>query len=508
MVSLPALASADIPVEARLQQIQMLLQQGSWEEARRKLAEALSRFPREASFYNFMGVVEAQAGNYPASETNFKKALELSPRFTGAAINLGRLYQENSARDAGAQSKALEIYRRILTYEPANAEALFQTAVLLLQQGQHQAALAELARLPKEMQGLPQSLAVRCAGLAGLDRTSEAGNTAEALLSHPDLTAPDVLLAVPALEKKTKEELEKRLLEGLTTRSLHSPESLRELGLLYERQGQFERARQTLEIAVTSPVSVPLLLDLARVAYKNRDLKETLGYLAHARDLEPKNFSVHFFFGIVCVELELLIDANKSLKEAVALSPENPYANYALGSVLMQSSEPRNGLPYVQRYCRLKPKDPRGRLALGAAYFQLGEHALAQKELEAVVAAPEAAAGANYYLSRIAKLRGNRDEAYRLIQLSLKANPDFPDAYVELGQLEMRLKNFAAAEKSLQRAVELEPESFLGNMHLLRLYQAANDPRAEAQQKRFDEVSKKRSEKEASLLRTIEVRPY
>jgi tetratricopeptide (TPR) repeat protein len=174
----------------------------------------------------------------------------------------------------------------------------------------------------------------------------------------------------------------------------------------------------------------------------------------------------------------------------------------------MQGSEPRDGLPYVERYRQLKPDDPRGRLALGAAYFQLGEHALAKKELAAVAANPLAAAGANYYLGRIAKLEGNRDEAYRLIHLSLKANPDFADALVELGQLEMRLKNYPAAEKALQRAVELDPESFQANMHQLRLFQATYDPRADSQKTRFDEISKKRAEREASLMRTIEVRPY
>ncbi|NWG14506.1 MAG: tetratricopeptide repeat protein [Acidobacteria bacterium] len=501
-------AGVDTPVEVRLQQIQTLLQQGSWEEARRQLTDALGQFPREPSLHNFMGVVEAQAGHYAAAEGAFEKALELSPRFTGAAVNLGRLYQENAGKDPKARVKALQVYQRILAYKPDDAEALFQTSVLSVQQGQYRTALARLKRLPAEAQGRPQSLAVRCAGLAGLDRYTEALKTAEALLAHPDLTPMDVLLVLPALEEKKKEELAERLLEGLTARSLHSPESLRELGLLYERRGRLDQARQLLEASVTSPVPVPLLLDLARVAYKQRDLKGTLSYLAHARDLEPKNAGIHFFFGIVCVEMELLIDANKSLKEAVELAPDNPYANYALGSVLFQSSEPRSGLPYVQKYRQLKPDDPRGRLALGAAYFQLGEHALAQKELEAVAGFPESAAGANYFLSRIAKLQGNRDEAYRLIQLSIKANPNFADAYVELGQLEMRRRNFEAAEKALQRATELEPDSFTANMHLLRLYQAIRDPRVEAQQRRFEEISKHRSEKEASLLRTIEVRPY
>jgi len=499
-------AATDTAIEARLRQIQALLERGSWEDARKQLTDALSQYPREASLYNFLGVVEAQAGDYAAAETNFSKALELSPRFTGAATNLGRLYQENAAKDTRAHSKALQIYRRILAYEPANSEASYQTAVLDLQLGRYQEALTAFARLPAEVQGRPQALAVRCASLSGLHRASEAAKAAETLLAHPDLSAPDVLLVLTALQRQKNEKLQARLLEGLSYR--HSSESLRELGLLYERQGQLDRARQNLEAAVTSPVSVPLLLDLARVAYRQKDLKGGLGYLAHARDLDPKNFGIHFFFGIVCVEQDLLLDATKSLKEAAALSPENPYVNYALGSVLMQGSEPRDGLPYLQKYCRLKPEDPRGRLALGAAYFQVGEHALARKELAAVVAFPQAAAGANYFLGRIAKLEGNREEAYRLIQLSLKANPDFADALVELGQLEMREKNYAAAQKALERAVELEPDSFQGNMHLLRLYQAAGDSRVEAQLERFNEISKKRTEKEASLLRTIEVRPY
>ena len=56
-----AVPADESPVGERLQQIQKLLQQGSWETARKQLAEALSRFPGEPSLHNFMGVVEAQA---------------------------------------------------------------------------------------------------------------------------------------------------------------------------------------------------------------------------------------------------------------------------------------------------------------------------------------------------------------------------------------------------------------------------------------------------------------
>jgi Flp pilus assembly protein TadD len=495
-------------LDLRLRQIQSLLQQGNTTEARQHLNDAIHEFPTEPTLQNFLGVVEAQSGNYAAAESAFKKALQLSPRYTGAAVNLGRLYQENSTKDPQATTKGIHVYQTILSYDPVSAEAQYQLSVLSLRNGQYLAALTGLSKLPAEFQQNPPAMAVKCAALSGTAQKTQANAIFGQFLIHPQLTADDWILILPILEKQQRLDWIQRGFDTLSNRQLHTPESLRQWGLYLERQNEFNHAREILEKSVTNPISVELLLDLARVAYKQRDLNGALGYLAHARELDPRNFSIHFFFGIICVELELLIDATKSLEKAVSLNPENPYANYALGAVLMQSSDSRKGLPYIEKYCQLLPKDPRGHLALGAAYFQVGEQLLASKELTPLVNIPLTAAGANYYLSRIAKLKGNQEDAYRLIQISLNANPDFSDALVELGQLEIRRKNFTAAGKALQKALELEPDNFLGNMHLLRLYQASNDPRAEEQQKRFDEVAKKRTEKEKSLLRTIEVRPY
>ena len=45
-----------------------------------------------------------------------------------------------------------------------------------------------------------------------------------------------------------------------------------------------------------------------------RDLRGALGYLAHARDLQPAHGGVHFFFGIVCMDLDLGVEAHNALK--------------------------------------------------------------------------------------------------------------------------------------------------------------------------------------------------
>ena len=43
---------------------------------------------------------------------------------------------------------------------------------------------------------------------------------------------------------------------------------------------------------------------------------------------------------MICIELNLPLDARKSLDEAVRLDPENAYYNYALGSVALYGRDP------------------------------------------------------------------------------------------------------------------------------------------------------------------------
>ncbi|PYV92524.1 MAG: hypothetical protein DMG05_04075 [Acidobacteria bacterium] len=496
------------PVEI-MQQVERLIQQGDIAGARSRLTQALQAFPQEAGLYNLFGVVEAQQGNYPEAESNFKKAIERAPQLTGAYLNLGRLYQENVLKDPQALPKGLETYQKLLQYQPNHLEANYQSAVLLIRQGSFKAALLHLSRLPAVEQERPQALAVRCAAHAGLEELSQAAAATDRLLKSKELTEIDILSILPILDANKREDLEEKMLEGLVQRELASINTLHQLGLLYERRGQLDRAHQTLEkVAQGEPISAKLLLELARIAHKQGDHKGTLGYLAHARDLEPQNAGIHFFFGMVCVDLDLSQDAYNSLKQAVSLNPNNPYYNYALGAVAVQRKDPSEAIPYFQKYCDLRPEDPRGRFALGVAYFYSSNSDLARKELERVVQYHETAAGAHYFLGRLAKQGDKLAEAMKELQLAVQANPNYAEAYAELGLLQLRQKEYAQAEKTLRRALEIDPDSYSANLNLLNLYQRTKDKRVDSQAQRFEEVKKRRSEKEEALLRTIEVRPY
>jgi tetratricopeptide (TPR) repeat protein len=503
----PAAAETSDP-RALLVEIQQLLEKGDYAAARERLTVALKEFPNVAAFYNFMGVVEVESGNYRAAELDFQKSVEMAPRFTGAYLNLGRFYQEHAGKIPQASQKALEAYQRLLKFEPDNVEAIYQSAFLLQLLGSFKSSLEHLARLPDQAQERSQALAVRCADYAALGERTRADLAAQELAQSADLAEADLIPLLPVLEKHHRPDLEIKLLAALAKRNPPSPSTLYKLGVLFENEEKYQQARETFEkVAQQEPNSVPLLVELARVANRQDDHKGALGYLAHARDLEPRNAAIHFFFGIVCVEENLAEEAYHSLKEAVTLDPFNAFYNYAFGAVAVQREEPSESIPYFKKYIELKPDDPRGRFLLGAAYFYSDDDEQAHKELERVANLPQTAAGAHYFLGRVANRQGQYPEAIKMLQEALKFDPQFADAYAEMGLIYLKQKQYAEAEKNLCRALNLKPESYTANLNLMILYQRTKDPRADEQAKKFQKIRAERAERSKELLRTIVIQP-
>jgi tetratricopeptide (TPR) repeat protein len=490
-------------------QIQGLIAEHNLTEAERLLAEAVKQFPADAGFDNLRGIIEAQQGTPAAAENSFSRAIQRAPRFTGAYLNLGRLYQESSASDPQAIRKALETYARVLDYEPKNEEANYQTAALLLQQGRFQESLDHLSRLPEEIQGRSQALSISCADYAATGNRKMADHTAARLLADPDFSEADALQILSGMGTGRHDDLLILLLEGLQRHQTVSAQILHALGLAYARTQRLDEARAALEKSAPGENPSPaLLLELARVAHEQRDYKGSLGYLAHARDLAPENASIHYDFGLVCLDLDLLAEAGNAFEKAVKLEPDNASFNYAMGSVAAFRHDPAEAVPFFQKYLQLKPSDPRGKLALGTTFFRAKDYDAAVPWLTEAVNAPETATAAHYYLGAIALQQRRLDDAFSQLKSALKANPDYANALAELGQYYLMKKDYGEADKQIRRALEFDPDYLVANLYLLTLYTRTGDARREAQAKHFEELQKLRDEKAQELMRIVEVRPF
>jgi tetratricopeptide (TPR) repeat protein len=490
-----------------LLQMQQLAQGGNLNAARDQLDAAINKFPSEPGLYNLRGIVEAQQNNSKAAEADFRKALAKAPDFTGASLNLGRLYLQQATADPHALANALAAYEQVLRYEPSNEEAIYQSAALLSTNGSFEESLKLLNQLSPEAAKQAPALAIRCADESGLDEPAAALSTADKLLQAADLNEADVLAALPQVSAHDPT-LATHMLEGLMTRQLISRKGLQQLGLLYLQRQMPVQARAILELALQAgPPTVEILTALARAAHDQHDYNGALGYLAHARDLDPKNAGIHFFFGVVCIELNLPLEAEKSLQEAVRLDPENAYYNFALGTVQVQGRDKERAVNSFEKYVALRPNDPRGLFALGVAQFYIADYAAATTNLRVASKSKESAAGAHYFLGRIARAQDNLPTAESELLQAVAANPQFVDAMAELAWVHIRQGHTSEAGRELENAFALDPENFRVNANLLVLYQKTGDPRTAQQQARLEEIKKKRAEDEQLLWRTIEVRP-
>lgn len=499
--------SASLSLKDSLARAQELIQQGNLREARDLLAQAAKEFPNIASPHSLLGVVEAQEGNLGAAESHFLRAVALSPDYEGAYLNLGRLYQQQARSDPRAMDNAIEIYERLLKVHAESIEANYQLAALYNQKGSFRRSLDSLNRIPLSKRDQASSLTLFCANYAAIGELQKSKETADRLSSRADLREADVLMILPVLSAHEADDVSVRLLEALDRRGLASFDGLYSLASIYKQQGRLGEARDALlRTTALKPDTVPVLIELARIAEKQKDFQGALSYLAHARDLDPDNGAIHFFFGMICIEMDLIEEAYRSLKQAVKLDPENAYYNYAMGVAAEQKTFYPEAVEHFQKYNELKPDDIRGGLALGIAHFYNRDRESARKELDRAAQHLETAAGANYFLARMASQEGDLDQAVERIQQTLQRAPDFAGAYAELGNIHLKRNEYEEAENILKRAVALDKDNYRANLYLVMLYTRMRDPRAKEQTRIFEEVKKKRTAETKEFYRLIEVR--
>jgi Flp pilus assembly protein TadD len=504
----PVGSQVTAPADGTVTELTAHIERGDFDAAGRSVEAALKRRPEDPVLHNFAGVIAAERGRFAPAESHFREAIRLAPRSPAAYENLGRLYQERAA-DAKMRARAIAVYRQLLEVAPDSAEGLFQTAFLLALDGRFAESRAALDRLSPDVARRPQALAILAIDLDLTGDASGARRTADALAAHPDLTEPDVMAAVAVAPAGKGDAIAALMLDALDRRGLATPRALESLAAMHVRGERFAEARRYLErVAAAAGPSAPLLIKLARTAIKTKDFEGALGYLAHARSLEPANATVHFLFGMVCVEQNLGSEAYESMKKAVALDPENPLVNYAMGAIATHRHEPSESVPYFEKYVKLAPDDPRGHFALGAALFHSNLFDAARPVLERAARNPATATGGHYYLGRLARQANDLVTARREIEAALRLDDDLADAWAELGLLQTRAGEHAAAEQSLAKALALDPDHYAATVNLATLYARTKDPRRAAQVARIAALAEKRDARAQEFLRMIQVVPY
>jgi tetratricopeptide (TPR) repeat protein len=485
--------------EVRLiEQAQELISAGQPQEAERSVEAAIRVYPHSGGLYNVLGIAAAQQNKSGEATSAFLQAVRYSPTLVPAYLNLARIEYEQ-----GQQSEAIETYRRVLRLNANLDEAHGNLGALLLGQGRYEEAGPQFEALSPGEKAQNRFIAMRCAALAGAGHIEKAEEAAQHL--HPPLSEQDVSLSAFTLAKLGRSSLLIQVIERVPVNGA-SKELRGLLATAYAQTEQLAQARAIFDSIIReNPTDEQALIDAARVGYRQNDFEGSAGYLLHALEMDKLNPQLQFFFGIVCIRLNLPGDALSALKEAVRLQPENAFANYALGAAMLTGDKSGDATLYFRKYLQLRPADARGRFALAVSEFEAQDNEAARRDLLPLLNDSSVSFGAHYILGKIERQETDYDAARDHFLQALKMDERNADLHANLAIVYIRQNRLAQAREELDRALTLDPQNYLANENLLLVLRKTRDPAAEQQAQKFAAVTLKASDEQKLLLRHIDI---
>ncbi len=408
----------------------LYVQSGKNHEALQELNKAVVANPRDVTALTLIGMIQSQEGNETDARATYEKLLQISPNSRIALNNLACIYGEKP----GMLDKALEAARKardLAPYDPASTDTL---GWILFKRGDYSWALSLLQMSAEKMPDSAEVLYHLGMAYYMLDDEARARNAFNRALSadadFPGKEDARQRLALLSLDfnnpaSEVISTLEKRLAEFPD-----DPVALAQLGAMYVKTGQAEKAAEVYE----------------QVLKKNSGNARVLTTLARL-------YSEH------------LNEPNKAIelaKEAHKLAPRDADATHVLGRLAFAQGQYSWAVTLLQN-AREDSFDPSLLYDIALAQYSLGRVNEAESSMEEAVKA-----GSTFIHYREGQefldwISLSADPAKAVaasakIQQALKAEPDNVPALMAAVAASESRGDLASAAETCEQVLKRYPE--------------------------------------------------
>lgn len=267
-------------------------------------------------------------------------------------------------------------------------------------------------------------------------------------------------------------------IEKLLTRTVYIDPNLTEaqqmLARVYRQNGKATLAKVRLEFALKRrPRYAPALRILAQTAHSKGQLRRAVSLFEEVLGLRPWDLESRYALGNSYWEVGRQEEAFAQLSVVAKADPKHIKARRALVLVHASRSDNANLVKELQQVAALAPKDIETKLELAAALVasdRLDDAIVTYKE---IVALNEKNVQAHKFLGDLYRKQGESARAIRSYGLAIKANAKDPRAYFLLGSMYVENGDDVSARRiylQAQRFAKYRPEAFnnLGAIELRR----------------------------------------
>jgi tetratricopeptide (TPR) repeat protein len=203
--------------------------------------------------------------------------------------------------------------------------------------------------------------------------------------------------------------------------------------------------------------------------------------------LYPKDPEVLYHTGRLCGNFAYL-----TMRKLSQLAPGSVWMRQAAGEAYESQGNHDLAIREYQEVLALDPRRPGIHFRLGRALLSRSQ-AEALKEFEQELQLDPTNANAAYELAEIHRKSGQFDKAQEFFEIALKHYPDFEEAQVGLGRVLIALGKSDLALSHLRKAVSLNPENEVSYYHLSQVHKTLGN--VAEQQKALAEFQRLRSQK-------------
>jgi len=290
------------------------------------------------------------------------------------------------------------------------------------------------------------------------------------------------------------------------------------LGLVYRMMGQAEKAGHHLRrAAMLDPRDPTPLVELARLALEQRQLKDLEGYLRMLRDrfpnhpelplltgslaalqsdwkqayaefsralkTRPNDFRLHYNLGVAAYQMGRKEEARQHLLKTVQLKPDYTTAWKSLGMVYEALQQPREAVHAYTQALQREPDDLPTRLKRAQLLQQLNqiEEALVDYQHLAKVYPrnPDALLGAGLLLMRLQRYADAHIYLGRALQLFNTTEPLYWTILTEIAHCELNLKQYGKAREHFAEVLKYNPRNARAYEGQFRVLQAQQEEEQE-----------------------------
>lgn len=425
--------------QTALLEAQIAFLDGNSAKARELLRDVLRAVPDHATAHALAGAVELQQRSLLQAETYLNKSLALQPSQPATRKLLAEVLMR-----LGIPSRALQVLRPSLERggDPTSfalaGEAHLQQGDLAQAEESFKRAAAMTPADPRVKTALALMQMARGQVDSGLDELRSIAAVA------PD-TLADLSLANALLRRQRWAEAHKAI-DGIEKKQPDKPLAPYLRGLALTAQKDLSGARQAFEKALKS---------------------------------DPSYFAAVAQLAALDIAARKPEDAEKRFEAVLNAEPNHTTALLALAERRrLRGQDSKDVLALIERAVRSNPADPTPHLALV-------RHWIGQKDTPAALAAAQAATSALpdspellEVLGQLQLASGEANQAASTYARLVTKWPTSAPAHVKLAETLMLNKDYAAAERSFRKALELAPELPAAQRGVIAMSMAAKRPQA------------------------------